>query len=145
MNDLRTQLRETGWRRRRRTIPTRLLDVTVAAVFAILATALTMQEPNRAPDVTVINETPYDLTIKVSDEAGEVWMAFALVNAQSQTIVRAPIDQGQVWTFSYGGGGEYPIDRFALQEAGWRIRVPASVPQRLAAEGIAPAPQRIQS
>jgi hypothetical protein len=144
MNDLRTQVRDTGWRRRRRTVPTRLLDVTVAAVFAILATALAMQNPDRAPDATVINESPYDLTIKVSDEAGEVWMAFALVNAQSQTIVRAPIDQGDVWTFSYGAGGEYQIDRSALEEAGWRIRVPAGVPQRLAAEGIAPAPQRNQ-
>jgi hypothetical protein len=144
MNDLRTQVRDTGWRRRRRTVPTRLLDVTVAAVFAIVATAVAMQNPARVPDVIIDNETPYDLTIKVSDEDGDVWMAFALVNAHSQSIVRAPNDQGRVWTFSYGAGGEYPIDRSALQEAGWRIRVPASVPQRLEAAGIAPAPLRSQ-
>jgi len=142
MNDLRTQPRDTGWRRRRRTLPTRLIDVTVAAVFAMIATALAMQDPARVPDVTIDNQTPYDLTIKVSGEAGEVWMAFALVSAQSQAIVRSPVDQGSVWTFSYGAGGEYPIDRSALQEAGWRIRVPAGVPQRLAAAGIAPSPQR---
>ena len=144
MNDLRTQVRDTGWRRRGRTVPTRLLDVVVAALFAILATALAMQDASRAPDVIIDNETPYDLTVKVSDEEGKIWMAFALVNAQSQTIVRAPIDQGHVWTFSYGAGGEYSIDRSALQEAGWRIRVPGSVPQRLAAAGVAPAPERNQ-
>jgi hypothetical protein len=144
MNDLRTQVRDTGWRRRGRTVPTRLLDVVVAAVFAIVATALAMQDASRAPDVIIDNETPYDLTVKVSDEEGEVWMAFAIVSAQSQTIVRAPIDQGHVWTFSYGAGGEYAIDRSALEEAGWRIRVPASVPQRLAAAGVAPAPERNQ-
>ena len=144
MNDVRTQLRDTGWLRRRRTLPTRLIDVTFAAVFALIATAVAMHDPPRAPDVTIVNETPYDLTIKVSDEAAEDWMAFALVNAGSQTIVRAPIDQGAVWTLSYGDGGKYPIDRSALQEAGWRIRVPASVPQRLAAAGIAPSPQHSQ-
>ena len=138
MNDVRTQLRDTGWLRRRRTLPTRLVDVTIAAVFALIATALAMHDPPRAPDVTIVNETPYDLTIKVSDEAGKDWMAFALVNAGSQAIVRAPIDQGAVWTFSYGAGGRYTIDRSALREAGWRIHVPASVAQRLAAAGIAP-------
>ena len=142
MNDLRTQLRDTSWRRRRRTLPTRLIDVTVAAVFAMIATALTMRDPPRVPDVTIDNETPYDLTIKVSDRAGDAWMAFALVAAQSQTIVRSPIDQGSVWTFSYGAGGEYPVDRSTLQAAGWHIHVPPAVPERLAAAGIAPSPQR---
>ena len=142
MNDLRTQLRDTGWRRRRRTLPTRLVDVTVAAAFALIVTALAMSDPGRAPDVTIDNDTPYDLTIKVSDATGREWMAFALANAQSQTIVRAPIDQGSTWIFSYGVGGEFPIDRSALQESGWRIRVPPSVPDRLAAAGIEPSPQR---
>ena len=144
MNDVRTQLRDTGWLHRRRTLPTRLFDVTIAAVFALITTALAMHDPSCAPDVTVVNETPYDLTIKVSDEAGKDWMAFALVNAGSQAIVHAPIDQGAVWTFSYGAGGEYKIDRSALREANWRIRVPASVPQRLTAAGIAPSPQHSQ-
>jgi len=142
MNDLRTQLRDTGWRRRRRTLPTRLVDVTVAAAFALIVTALAMHDPRRAPDFTVENDTAYDLTIKVSNAEGKEWMAFALVNAQSQSIVRAPIDQGSTWTFSYGAGGEYKLDRSALQESGWRIRVPPSVPDRLAAAGIAPSPQR---
>ena len=144
MNDVRTQLRDTGWLRRRRTLPTRIIDVTIAAVFALIATALATDDPPRAPDVTIINETPYDLTVKVSDEAGKDWMAFATVSARSQSLVRAPIDQGAVWTFSYGAGGEYSSDRSALREAGWRIRVPAGVPQRLAAAGIAPSPQRSQ-
>ena len=144
MNDVRTQLRDTGWLRRRRTLPTRLIDVTIAAMFALIATALVTHDPPRAPDITIDNETPYDLTIKVSDEAGNGWMAFALVSAQSQTIVRSPIDQGAVWNFSYGAGGQYPINRSALREAGWRIRVPAGVPQRLAAAGIAPSPQSNQ-
>ena len=142
MNDLRTQLRDTGWRRRRRTLPTRLVDVTVAAAFALIVTALAMHDPRRAPDFTIQNDTAYDLTIKVSDAEGKEWMAFALVNAQSQSIVRAPIDQGSTWPFSYGAGGEYKLDRSALQESGWRIRVPPSVPDRLAAAGIAPSPQR---
>ena len=144
MNDLRTQLHDTGWRRRRRTLPSRLVDVTVAAAFAMVITALAMHDPPRAPDVTIDNETPYDLTIKVSDAAGEDWMAFAVVDAQSQHIVRAPLDQGSVWTFSYGAGGEYSISRSSLQDAGWHIRVPANVPERLAAAGIAPSPQRNQ-
>ena len=141
MNDVRTQLRDTGWLRGRRTLPTRLIDVTVAAVFALIVTALAVHDPPRAPDVTIDNGTAYDLTIKVSDEAGRDWMAFALVSAGSQTIVRSPIDQGAVWTFSYGAGGEQRIERSALRDAGWRIRVPDSVPERLAAAGIAPSPQ----
>ena len=142
MNDLRTQLRDTGWRHRRRTLPTRLVDVTVAAAFALIVTVVAMHDPRRAPDVTIENDTAYDLTIKVSDAEGKDWMAFALVNAKSQALVRAPIDQGSTWIFSYGAGGEYTLDRSALQESGWRIRVPPSVPDRLAAAGIEPSPQR---
>ena len=144
MNDLRTQLRDTGWRRRRRTLPTRLIDVTFAAVFALIATAVAMHDPPRAPDVTIDNETPYDLTIKVSDEAGKDWMAFALVNAGSQTIVRAPIDQGAVWTFSYGAGGEYRSTDPLCERPAGEFACPPACPQRLAAAGIAPSPQRNQ-
>lgn len=143
MNDLRTQVRKTG-HRRRRAVPTALLDVAIAATFAIVITSWTMHDPSRTPDITVENETPYDLTVKVSDATGERWMAFALVNAQSQFTARAPIDQGSRWVFSFGPGIEYSVDRSALREAGWRIRVPESVPERLAAAGVAPAPKRSQ-
>lgn len=144
MNDLRTQTRDTGWRRRRRTVPTRLVDVTAAALFALIVTAFAVQSPPRAPDITIDNPTPYDLTIKVSDGAGDGWMGFALVNAQSETVVRAPIDQGSEWLLDFGAGVEYPVDRSDLQDAGWRWRVPDTVAERLASAGVAPAPQRNQ-
>ena len=143
MNDLRTQVRKTG-HRPRRAVPTALLDVAIAATFAIVITSWAMHDPSRTPDITIENETPYDLTVKVSDATGERWMGFALVNAQSQFTVRAPIDQGAVWIFSFGAGIEYQVDRSALRESGWRIRVPESVPERLAAAGIPPAPKRNQ-
>ena len=44
MNELRTQLRDTVRRRRRRTLPTRLIDVTIAAVFALIVTTLVMHD-----------------------------------------------------------------------------------------------------
>jgi hypothetical protein len=141
MNDVRTQVRDAG-RRRLRAFPARLIDVTVAAVFAIAVTSFVLHDPRRTPDVTIENDTPYDLTIGVSDATGLRRMGFALVNAQSKFTAHAPIDQGAVWTFSFGPGGEYRVDRSALRDAGWRIRVPASVPDRFAAAGIAPAPKR---
>ena len=144
MNDLRTQTRDTRWRRRRRTVPTRLLDVSAAALFALIVTALAVQSPSRVPDITIDNPTPYDLTIKVRNSAGDGLMGFALVNAQSETVVRAPIDQGTVWILDFGAGGEIPIPRSHLRDAGWRWRVPDTVTARLAAAGIAPAPQRNQ-
>ena len=143
MNDLRTQVRRTG-HRRRPAVPTVLLDVAIAATFALVITSWLMHDPSRTPDVTIENETAYDLTVKVSDATGEHWMGFAIVNAGSQFTVRAPIDQGAVWIFSFGPGIEYSVDRSALRESGWRMRVPASVPERLAAAGVAPAPQRRQ-
>jgi hypothetical protein len=144
MNDLRTQVRDTGWRRRRRTVPTRLVDVMVAAAVALTVTAVAVDSPSRAPDITVDNETAYDLTIKVSDRAGDDWMGFALVNARSEVVVRAPIDHGSSWIFSFGAGGEYSIDRADLEQAGWRMRVPEAVGERLAAAGVTPSPQRNQ-
>jgi hypothetical protein len=144
MNDLRTQTRDTGWRRRRRTVPTRLVDVTAAALFAVIVTAIAVQSPPRAPDVTIDNPTPFDLTIKVSDGSGVDWMGFALVEAHTQTVVRAPIDQGADWSLDFGDGREYPIARSVLRDAGWRLRVPDEVAVRLAAAGVAPAPQRDQ-
>ena len=140
MNDLRTQVRDIA--RRRRTVPTRLLDVAIAAILALIITGWAMHEPSRAPDVTIDNETPFDLTIKVGNAQGDNQMGFALVDAHSQTVVRAPVDQGQVWVLSFGPGGEYPIDRNALREAGWHIHVPPSVAEQMAAAGVAPSPQR---
>ena len=117
MTDLRTQVRDIA-RRRRRTVPTWFVDVAIAATFALIVTGWLMHDPSRAPDVTIVNDTPYDLTIKVSNATGEGWMPFALVSAQSQLIVRAPIDQGAVWVFSFGPGGEYSLNRSALRESG---------------------------
>ena len=140
MNDLRTQVRDIA--RRRRTVPSRLVDIAIAAALAVIVTTLVVHDPPRAPDVTIVNDTPYDLTINVSDATGQRWMGFAMVNAQSQFVVHAPIDQGDVWVFDYGTGGEYSVERSALREAGWRMHVPASVAQRLAAAGVVPIPQR---
>ena len=142
MNDLRTQTRDTGWRRRRRTVPTRLVDVAAAGLFALIVTAISVQGPTRAPDITIDNPTPYDLTVKVSDDGGREWMGFALVSAQSTTLVRAPIDQGSIWTLDFGTGVQYPVGRSEIRDAGWRLRVPDDVAQRLEAVGVAPSPQR---
>ena len=144
MNDLRTQTRDTGWRRRRRTLPTRLVDVTAAALFSVIVTAVSVQSPSRTPDITIDNPTSYDLTVKVSDGSGVDWMGFALVDAQSQTVVRAPIDPGADWILDFGDGREYPLARSVLRDAGWRLRVPEEVGERLADAGIAPSPQRNQ-
>jgi hypothetical protein len=145
MNDLRTQTRDTGWRRRRRTVPTRLIDVTAAGLFAIIVTAIAIQGPTRVPDITIDNPTPYDLTVKVSNGDGDEWMGFALVNARSATLVRAPIDQGSEWILDFGAGGQFTVERSAIRDAGWRLRVPDDVAQRLEAAGIAPSPQRGES
>jgi hypothetical protein len=142
MNDLRTEVRDTGWRRRRRSLPTRLVDVLIAATFAVAVTALSVGGPSRTPDITVENDTPYDVTIKVSDRNGDDWMGFALVDARSEVVVGAPIDHGSEWILSYGVGGESTISRAELERAGWRMRVPDAVGDRLAAAGVAPSPQR---
>jgi hypothetical protein len=142
MNELRTKARVTSWRRRRRTVSTRVVDVVIAAVFAVVVTAFAIDSPSRTPDITIENGTPYDVTIKVSDGDGDEWMGFALVDAQSEVIVRSPVDHGSEWTLSFGRGGEYPVTRSELEQAGWRMRVPDAVAERLAAAGVAPSPQR---
>ena len=142
MNDLRTQARDTGWRRRRRTLPTRLVDVVAATLFALVVTVVLVDEPSRTPDITIENDTPYDLTIKISDRNGDDWMGFALVDAQSEVVVQQPIDHGAQWILSYGVGGEVAIERSDLERAGWRMRVPDAVAARLAAAGVAQSPQR---
>ena len=144
MNDLRTQIRDAR-QSRRRAIPLRLIDVTVAAVLALVVTGLVMHDPSRTPNVTIENDTPYDLTVQVSDGTGQHWMAFALVGARSEFTIHEPIDQGDIWILRFVQGGEYRIDRSALRDAGWRIRVPDSVSAKLAAAGIAPSPQGPQS
>jgi len=84
-----------------------------------------MHDPSRAPDVTVVNETPYDLTIKVSDEAGKDWMApsFALVNRSSKpSFARRSIKVR--FGVQLRRRGEYRIDRSpARGRLGLRTRV----------------------
>ena len=98
----------------------------------------------RAPLLPPANPRLVSDVINVSDATGQRWMGFAIVNAQSQFIVHAPIDQGDVWVFSFGAGGEYSIDRSALRDAGWHMRVPDSVLARLDAAGVVRPPQRTQ-
>jgi len=138
MNDLR--IRVPGVSSRRAITLRPIVDVALGAVVAVALTIWAVRGPQRAPDVVLENDTAYDLTVTVSDVARQHWTDFALVGAHSQVTVRNPVDEGAQWILNFGAGGDYPIDRAALRDAGWHIRVPAAVGDRLAAAGITAPP-----
>ena len=105
----------------------------MAAVLRLLS-ACTGPAP-AVEEVTIVNETAYDVEVEVGTAEGDVWLPLARVEARSTGSAREVIDQGDVWVFRFRHWGE-PVEemsltREGLQGEGWRIEVPETVAERL--------------
>jgi hypothetical protein len=85
--------------------------------------------------ITIANPTAYDLDVEVTDEDRDGWLPVAIVEAESEDIVPAITDQGEVWIFRFrhfgDPVGELSFTRTELERNGWRVEVPAEVEDRL--------------
>ncbi len=113
----------------------RFLPGTIA--FLILLPACAAAAPT-VDEITILNQTAYDLDVEVSGARRDGWLPVASVDARSEGVAREVLDQGDVWVFRfrYQGEpvGEASLARAELEAGGWRVEVPQTVGERL--EGL---------
>lgn len=95
-------------------------------------------------EVTIVNETDYDVEVEVGADEDDGWLPLARVDARSTGSAREVFDQGDVWVFRFRHWGE-PVEEMSLtreelDREGWRIEVPEKVAERLEQLGRPPAP-----
>ena len=124
------------------------LPITIAALVASVlllvqvSTVLTL--PDRVDQLTIHNETQYDLNIDLRSASDASRLALAPVSRGSSRTLRSVIDPGStfVFEFSYGGVATEPItvSRATLEENGWKVTIPAEIAAPLRAAGLSPPP-----
>jgi hypothetical protein len=120
--------------------------VVLAALVAVASfgsLAVAMEGPAFVDEVTVVNESPFDLHVDVRGEDGPV-LGLGIVPRGRSTRFTSVLDQGGTWSFSLraGGkdGGTVEVPRSSLERDGWTLTLPATVASRLERAGLPPSP-----
>ena len=118
--------------------------VVVVAVLAMALVARLSSGPSTVRPLTIENPTAYALDVEVRAAADSAWTSAGFVPQRSTAVVEEVVDQGAVWVFRFDSqgrsGGELQMTRSELEDAGWRVTVPADVGKRLAESGAPPTP-----
>ena len=114
------------------------------AVLAFVALAAAMRGPGFVDEVTVVNESPFDVHVEVRAPDGPV-LGLGTVPRGRELPFTSVLDQGDTWSFSFSSGGEdggrVDVARRDLEQDGWRLTIPATTMSRLERAGLAPAPE----
>jgi hypothetical protein len=128
--------------------PTRLgRNVAALVVGGLVAAAVllggtwALEGPDRVDRVTIDNPTPYPLEVEVAG-SGDARLALGPVAAGDRHAFVSVVDQGDRWivhvTSARSDGGEFAVNRAALERADWVITIPDSVTTKLGAAGATP-------
>ena len=94
--------------------------------------------------VTIVNRTPFDVEVQVTDETKESWLILGRAAHGSSTVNEMVADMGPTWVFRfrYGGRtvGELAVERDEPRRARWRVEVPSDVADRMRELGFEPPP-----
>ena len=120
------------------------LGVVPIVVVAVVLISLINTNPRVVSRVTIVNKSPYDVDVSITNGHHEGWMPLSTARARTSTDVNQVVDQGNTWTFHFDGqgvdGGELTLNRAALAQSDWRITIPDAVSRRLADAGAPPSP-----
>jgi hypothetical protein len=124
-------------------------DLPLVAVVAVIAVAILvfvtsqLHEPDRLERLTLVNPTDYGVNVAVAPSAGAGVFELGWVWEHAERDIPDAPDVGDTWIirFSYAGidAGEIETTREVLAGDGWRLTIPPSVAERLAAAGVPPA------
>jgi hypothetical protein len=125
-------------------IPRRLLDAVAVAIALLVAGASCSTDDGVVDRLTVVNQTPFDVYVDVSDADKEGWQILGKATHGSSTVNELVRDVGATWVFRfhYGGQtvGELTVEREELRRARWRVEVPSAVADRMRALAFDPSP-----
>ena len=94
--------------------------------------------------LAIVNGTPFDVEVKVSDAKKESWLILGRADHESSAVSELVTDMGTTWVFQfeYGGRvvGDLTVSRAELERNGWRIEVPSRVADAMRRLGFEPPP-----
>jgi hypothetical protein len=111
----------------------------IASVFVVVVARSVLSTPSYIDHITIANDTKYgvDVAVRFGDDSSRLLLGRAL--PQQESARHEVYDGGDRWTFVFTRGGvdagHVTMTRDQLASAHWRVGVPASVSQRLAAAG----------
>ena len=110
-----------------------IVPVIFAVVAAVFVLNLAQSEPGRE-SVTVQNPTGTYVTLSAKGDTGG-WLGIGTVDPRSRAKFDSIADQGRVWHFRLTVGpdriGDIVRTKDQLDQAGWRISVPAHTTDKL--------------
>lgn len=113
----------------------------VALLFSV-AQGLVRSQPF-VDRVTIVNPTPYHLEVETVGVGRPHGVRLGAVGRERTKTIFDVLDQGREWIFRFtsghGDGGEIRVSREELVRSDWRVTVPPSIGERLAAAGVAPS------
>jgi hypothetical protein len=114
------------------------LAVATAVAVVLAVAAWLAPAPAVVDRLRIVNPTPYNVAVEArADDHG--WVLIGVAARNATTTVEQVLDRGDHWTFRFSGqgraAGSFTAARAELAEASWRLEVPASVGDRLAAAG----------
>ena len=123
----------------------RLWRVVVAAcaLGLLVLVSQVLQSPGAIDRISVENPTRYDISVLVTERDRDGWIDIGIVPRESTGQFDEIVDQGEVWIFRFSAqghvGGELRLNRAELEQARWKVVIPAAVEAVLRDEG-APFP-----
>lgn len=120
-----------------------LVPVVVLAAFVAVAPRVFV-DPSRAEHVSFENRSVYAMEVEVTSARRDGWLRLGTAERGSTTVVSDVVDQGDEWIFRFGSqgldGGETRVAKVDLVRDGWRVTIPDSIAEHLAAQGAPPTP-----
>ena len=121
----------------------RLAAAALLGLTAFVPLVWAMRAPATVDEVTVVNESPYDVHVEVRSPGGPV-LGLGTVPRDRSTRFTTVLDQGDRWSFAFTAGGEdggtVEVPRTELEREGWTLVLPATVASRLEGTGLPPSP-----
>jgi hypothetical protein len=116
----------------------------VGLVLLTVATWRATRGPTFVPEVKIVNESDYPVLVEVSDGTTQSEMEVITAAAGTTTVAQEVIDQGDTWAFRFSYLGEVgarpTLDRVQLERDHWRVTIPRTVNDAMAAHHLSAPP-----
>lgn len=116
----------------------------VASVLLLVQVSTVLKLPDRIDQLTIHNETQYDLNIDLRSAPDASRLRLAPVSRGSSKTLPSVIDPGSTFVFEFSYGGvdteSITVSRAALEQNGWQVTIPAEIASPIRAAGLSPPP-----
>jgi len=100
--------------------------------------------PGHVDRLVVVNPTDYEITVAASEPGERTRSPLGSVDPGEEATFERIVDQGEQWAFHFRSqgrdAGRVEISEAELEADDWHLRIPESVGQTLAADGV-PTPR----